>query len=32
VRIENEVFASLIPKKMENHLILCELWDHLLGK
>jgi hypothetical protein len=32
MRIEYEVLASLIPKKMENHPNLCELWDHLFEK
>jgi hypothetical protein len=32
MRIEYEIFASLILKKMEKHPNLCELWDHLLEK
>jgi hypothetical protein len=32
VKIEFEVIASLILKKMENHPNLYELWDHLLEK
>jgi hypothetical protein len=28
MRIEFEVFVSLILKKMENHPNLNELWDH----
>jgi hypothetical protein len=28
MRIEFEVFASLISKMMENHPNLHELWDH----
>jgi hypothetical protein len=32
VRIEFEVFTSLILKKIENHPHLYELWDHLLEK
>jgi hypothetical protein len=32
MRIEFEVFASIIMKKKENHPILCELWDHSLEK
>jgi len=32
LRIEYEVLASLILKKMENHPNLFELWDHLFEK
>ncbi len=32
MKIEFEVFASLIPKKMENHPNLYEFWDHSLEK
>jgi flagellar biosynthesis chaperone FliJ len=32
MRIEFEVFASLIMRKKKNHPTLFELWDHSLEK